>query len=273
MKRLSFNRRLILAAISACLFAAAASFSSARAGEVTISSDDFTSNVNRTLNGRPVETPQTPGDTYNISNSSNSNVYVTAGDLDVAVTGGFAKVAAPLNTSTLVDPYTLSYDLSFNPGAGNSGFTYYGGFGNGTGDGSSFSDYQGALMFNIETDTTGKSFTLYAGNGAFSTTLSTTVSRANTSTPYDLALSITYNPTTHVAEFDVNNVSIGTTTYTGQVGGLWFKGDYVNDVTGYSGLNTSYITVTENIPEPSTYALMLAGAVALGAMARRRGLI
>ena len=230
-----------------------------------IEADSFTTNQG-SLQNRPVEVPQTAGDEWNIANSSDSNLVVSNGELEIGPNGGFAKAIAPFDASSITVPYTLSYTLSFNPGT-NTTTTFYGGFGNGTGNGATFSDYSGAAMFGDYQDSTGTSFTLSAGNGP-TTTLSTTITRASTSVDYTMNLSININPTTDVTTFYVNGNSIGTTTYSGQVGGLWFKEDQGGSTT-FTGFDISNLQVTTT-PEPSTYALMAVGLLALGALLRLR---
>lgn len=265
MKYLSPSYRKLTLSLSAGILTTIASVG---AHADTIEADTFTQNPG-SLQNRPVETPQTPGDKWDISNSNDNNLVVSNGELEVGPNGGFAKAIAPFDASSITTPYTLSFTLSFNPGT-NASTVFYGGFGNGAGNGagSSFYDGSGAAMFGDYDNSTGTSFTLYAGNGP-TTTLSTTISRASTAVDYTMNLAITIDPTTDTNSFSVNGTQLGTTSYSGQVGGLWFKEDQGGSTT-FTGFDVSNLSVTTTTPEPASYALLAGGLLALGAMLRLR---
>lgn len=77
--------------------------------------DTFTQNPG-TLKNRPVETPQTPGDTWNIDSSGANDEQVSSGLLTFErVNNGYQKAAAPFNPAGISSTYTMSYTISILP--------------------------------------------------------------------------------------------------------------------------------------------------------------
>lgn len=122
-------------------------------------------------------------------------------------------------------------------------------------------------MFNWDYyGTTGSpTLTLNAGVGYQATEFSTTLVNSPNFTT-NLAISINPNLATNNVQYFVNGTLLGTDTYNGVIGGLWFKGDFEDNAgDGYTISNLMVATAT---PEPASLGLF--GIAALGLL-RRRG--
>jgi hypothetical protein len=247
---------------------------------VLIIEDKFSGSLTSDIEGRIPDTVQSVGDAWSRDNADSSRTEVGGGILYMSeTTKGFSKAALEFDrTIGLVasNPYTLSFSIAFNPGT-DTNVTWYGGFGNSPGNGGTFSDNIGSLSFRIGgIDTTGTSFALGAGfwTGAFAFTNSftPTISRATTSDLYSVDLAIRVDPLaiSNNVEYFVNGASLGTITYSGTIGGLWFKTDSWDNTTA-TGMRMSNFQLTA-IPEPSLGLLLGVGMfMLLGVVRRVRG--
>lgn len=187
---------------------------------------------------------------------------------------GFSKAALEFDRTlglVATNTYTLSMTLTFNPGT-DTAVMWYGGFGNAVGDGGTHVDEQGSLMFRVNGDTTGTSFSLQAGvkiPWSFSPSFTSTITRPNTSTAYSFDIAISVDPLapTDNVEYFVNSVSLGTITYAGNIGGIWMKTDSWDNTTA-TGMRITNFQLTV-IPEPSTWLIWGLGLVACLWLRRR----
>ena len=219
--------------------------------------------VTNDINGRVPDVVQKAGDAWSRSNADTARTQVGGGTLYMTEgQKGFSKAALEFDRTlglVATNPYTLSMSLAFNPGTDNN-LTWYGGFGNATGDGGAFTDNNGSVMFRVTGDTTGTSFNLEAGRwtGVFSFVSSFTevISRPTTSDLYSFDIAIRVDPlaASDNIEYFVNSVSLGTITYTGNIGGIWMKTD------GWDAATTTGMRITNfeltAVPEPSTWLLL-----------------
>jgi hypothetical protein len=247
---------------AAALFVLAGAIVWTSAAKATvILQDTFTQNAGN-LSSRPVETPQTPGDTWNINNSNNSDVQVTNGVLNIQhQVNGFAKAIAPFSSAGITTPYTLSFDFALTPASADDGMTLYSGFGNATDNGAGFADYTGGPMINLNNNNA-STYTLNFGPNPGTTTYSETI-LANTS--YHIAITINPALSSDNVSYYFNNTLVGLDTYTGSVGGLWSKMDSSSTIG--DGFTLDNITVSTT-PEPASLSLIACSALAL--LRRRR---
>ncbi len=222
--------------------------------------DTFSGPLTSDIEGRVPDTVQSFGDAWSRSNADSARTEVGGGILYMSETQkGFSKAALEFDRSiglVASNPYTLSFSIAFNPGTDTS-VQWYGGFGNAGDAGGTFTDFAGGPMFNLTGDTTGTSFTLRAGISPFASSITTTLSRANTSIPYTADLAIQVDPlaATDNVEYFVNGGSLGTISYSGNIGGIWFKTDSWDNTTT-TGIRISNFQLTA-VPEPSSLGLLL----------------
>lgn len=266
MRLMKFATVVAVVAVLSCVKSASA---------VTIISDTFTTASNVTLNGRAPDQAQ-PGNTssvWGINNSSANDLTVGGGVLTMARTNNqYMKAILPFNGDNVVQPVTLSWDMTILPGTDNA-FSYYGGFGNGSPDGAAFADNTLLAGFNFSNaDLTGTSFSLRFGNGSTTTSNPTTITRADTSSPYVFSLSVTRDAN-NLFTGSIDGTPVGTFTNASHIGGLWFKGDNLDVVASMGGAQITMDNVAVNAaaaPEPSSAAAAFLAVSLLGLRRRRR---
>ncbi len=270
------NMKRFLLLIGAAFLASQFHFATA---QVVVIQDTFTPPVTVTndINGRVPDVVQKAGDAWGRDNADTARTQVGGGTLYMTEgQKGFSKAALEFDRTlglVATNPYTLSMSLAFNPGT-DTNVLWYGGFGNATGDGGTFNDNNGSVMFRVTGDTTGTSFNLQAGRwtGAFTFVSSFTevISRPTTSDLYSFDIAIRVDPlaASDNIEYFVNSVSLGTITYTGNIGGIWMKTDDWNATTT-TGMRITNFELTA-VPEPSTWLLLGGGLMVLAILRSRR---
>jgi hypothetical protein len=241
----------------------------------TIFNETFTATDDTDLSNLPVTpSPQTPGDQW----KRESTVKINNNQMEISQSGTFGKAWAPFDDALLpvgTQTYTFSYDFAVIDSTwGDSGSsTFYGGLGNGSG--TEFVDFQLGIGFHISGNFADDlTVQLRAGAGGAASGFDdviTTISRASDSTDWAASLSFTYTVATGAIDYylDGNPTAIGSGTYNGDIGGIWFKADSLPN-TAHAGFLVDDVLLTNTVPESSSYALITGMLGLAGAMIRRR---
>jgi hypothetical protein len=202
-------------------------------------------------------------------------------------TATYGKAAAGFDDALLAPgatsfTMTTSWNLDDTTWVDTNSYVYFG-IGNAPGDGrgtgqvdppeNGYYANQLAFGFRLQGDFTGTSATIKAGVGADPSDYSAAFTRSSDSVDWAGDFQITYDILTSIAYLSFKNTGNGETeftqlaavSYTGDIGGLWWKADSVN--TGFGYLFDD-IMVTA-VPEPSSYAL-IAGMLGLTCVMIRR---
>jgi|GEM_PF-2124504 hypothetical protein len=239
------------------------------------------------LNGRTVSPTAQVGASNQWwgSQSGQTGTQLSVGN----TTATFGKAAAGFDDALLA-PGTTSFTMTTSWSIDDAtwvdtGSNIYFGFGNASGDGrgtgqvtpptNGFYDNQLAFGFKLSGDFTGTSATIKAGVGSNPSDYSASFTRSSDSVDWAGDFQITYDILTSMAYLSFKNTGNGETaftqlaavSYTGDIGGLWFKADSLPN-SAHAGFLFDDITVTA-VPESSSSAL-IAGVLGLACVVIRR---
>lgn len=243
----------------------------AQAATTTVFHETFTGTDGTDINNWAVETPQTAGEVW----KDQATVKISNNQMELSQGGTFGKAWAPFYDERLAPgttSFTFSYDFSVIGSTWtDTGSSFYGGIGNG--DGSELLDRQLGIGFYLTGDfADDTSVTLRAGNdgnpNAFDDVV-TTLTRADANADWAADFSFTYTIATGAIDYSVNDTVIGTGTYTGAIGGVWFKAEGVSNVAPHPGYLIDDVLLTA-VPEPGAYALIAGMLGMVYVMVRRR---
>jgi hypothetical protein len=205
--------------------------------------------------------------------TTNSGYYLGTIAHYARLSGGTSAAISLMSTGSYTEPDTLNYAASINPGTG----TFYAGFYNAL----SGSNYNQGVQIGF-TGTCGLALTSsgaldFVDNGSLSTTGLTATPDSN---GFDtLSYQFTFIPPSAgslLGEAIISNIVLNGTAEPTAVDTLF---DVTSDTIDYAGFGSDAssgfgavdsFTISGVVPEPSTYAFLAAGAVALGASRFRR---
>lgn len=205
--------------------------------------DDFTT-PSADLQGRAPAVAQAPGNVWSRVTTGAGGAVVSNGVLVLngpSRTTGYAVAFLPFNPAGIVDPYELSLDLRYERVAGSGEFY----FGLGTNP-STYVDYALSLGFRGQYGWGGQLAIHHGSPGPF-------LDLTGSGPVYEERLVIRYTPATGEADFFQNGTWVGSSNYTGEIGGITIKTDHFPvGNTSVPGLIFDNITVRVLVPEPPT---------------------
>lgn len=247
---------------------------------VTVLQEDFTGTAGD-LNGRDVSpTPQIVDNDW-WAQTSSSKQTGTQMELDGS-SSTFAKAGVGFDDSLLAantETITYSVDFSTTAAFADSANNVYFGVGNSSGDGGNsghnndgadgkYTNNTLAFGFYLNGDfrSTSDSVSLRAGTNGNPTGFTVRDDFDRTDTIWSATFSMTYTLATDTVVYYIDGDNVGSETYSGNIGGLWWKAD---NMSGDDGFLFDNLVITTTVPESSSYAL-IAGLLGLTSVMLRR---